>query len=718
MEIVSENQYYNRVFAKTPYFDYFFQGYFFNGVKDTEIKGELEGYEPKGNPITYSITAPPVNGRAQITLDGKVSYMPNKGYIGIDKFEVLVSNDNGASDRADVRIYVEPTTDELVKTIKDKFPNNEHPRLVLSEDDFSRIKSQIETNEFIKKTFENIIKISDEALELEPFTIRNRSAIEIRVINLALAYRLSKKQEYFDRLWLELKNLCDETNFPNWDINLDVAVIGNAVSLAFDWLYYDFTPQQRRFVANATIKNTILLTKEIYDKQGYRNWSVAFNNYNGICSSSSGLIAMTFLDEEFTDSTYNDICTSVLQGSIGALPRNLISFQPDGAFYEGLGYMTWMMRIESYFLSCMEKSLGLTYGDELLDNYYKGADFINYVQGGKGEFNFCDTQEQNDYKGLSMVLYCAEKANNPEYAWLYYKINDENGGDFTALLYYNEDIHKKTSKPKKNDVYYKNTEVAFFHTDFGDKNENYVGFISGSNVEWHTGLEIGNFVIDSMGVRWISCIGGDRYDVTGYGDKSGKTPVYRRRAEGRNTLVINPRAGADQMLAHAKIESFKSSENGAFAIGDLSPAYRKSAVSVKRGIKMFANRTQFLLQDEIHCKAESEIWSFMHTTQKIEMGADNKSSTLVDDTGKSFIVKVLTPANAILKDMEAKPLPTSPNVPDQTPNTAYRKLGVHITDTKDTTIVVWMVPVEAGESFKSEVPLIIPLANWEFDDIV
>jgi len=54
--------------------------------------------------------------------------------------------------------------------------------------------------------------------------------------------------------------------------------------------------------------------------------------------------------------------------------------------------------------------------------------------------------------------------------------------------------------------------------------------------------------------------------------------------------------------------------------------------------------------------------------------------------------------------MNAELLPTSLPVPNQTDNSEYRKLAVHLTNTKDTTISVACIPLKAGEAKPSWIP--------------
>ena len=62
--------------------------------------------------------------------------------------------------------------------------------------------------------------------------------------------------------------------------------------------------------------------------------------------------------------------------------------------------------------------------------------------------------------------------------------------------------------------------------------------------------------------------------------------------------------------------------------------------------------------------------------------------------------------------MNAELLPTSLAVSNQTDNSSYRKLAVHLTNTKDTTISVACIPLKQGETQPSWIPSVKALSEW------
>ena len=62
--------------------------------------------------------------------------------------------------------------------------------------------------------------------------------------------------------------------------------------------------------------------------------------------------------------------------------------------------------------------------------------------------------------------------------------------------------------------------------------------------------------------------------------------------------------------------------------------------------------------------------------------------------------------------MNAELLPTSRAVSNQKDNSEYRKLAIHLTDTKDTTISVACIPLKQGETQPAWIPIVTAISEW------
>ena len=62
--------------------------------------------DPDGDAFDISISGPPANGTVVVNGDGSVTYTPNSGFTGTDTFEYTITDEQGATDTAEVTVHV------------------------------------------------------------------------------------------------------------------------------------------------------------------------------------------------------------------------------------------------------------------------------------------------------------------------------------------------------------------------------------------------------------------------------------------------------------------------------------------------------------------------------------------------------------------------------------------------------------------------------------
>jgi hypothetical protein len=258
------------------------------------------------------------------------------------------------------------------------------------------------------------------------------------------------------------------------------------------------------------------------------------------------------------------------------------------------------------------------------------------------------------------------------------------------------------------DRHFEGVSAVFLRSAWNDPLATFVGFKGGNNRVNHGQLDLGSFVLDSQGERWFVDLGPDNYNLPGYFG-TGRWKFYRNRAEGHNTLAINPDADPDQSpQAQSPIVTFRSELDRALAINDLTAAYARSAVSVRRGIALLGRR-DVLVQDEITTENPAEVWWFAHTAAVAEFDSSSRVATLVQNC-KTLYATLLSPADATFQWIDAAPLPTSPRVAGQADESRgrhpVRKLAIHLSDQTDCRIAVLFSPAPGASA------TLKPLDEW------
>ena len=160
---------------------------------------------------------------------------------------------------------------------------------------------------------------------------------------------------------------------------------------------------------------------------------------------------------------------------------------------------------------------------------------------------------------------------------------------------------------------FKSQEYSVMRSRWSDPRSAFIAAKAGEIFTYHGHYDIGTFTLDALGKRWFHDLGKELYAIEA---SAPRADIYRYRAEGHNTLVIDPANGPGiTNPSFSPLVSFqsKSSGAGAFSIHDLTPVH--SGMSrVWRGMRMIGGRDEMLLQDEIQATTGKNVWWFAHYT--------------------------------------------------------------------------------------------------------
>lgn len=611
-------------------------------------------------------------------------------------------------------------SEHIIELLKQNNKNNKHPRLMATSKDFKNIKSQINKDKVMKEKFNYLKKQADGIIKQKPVKYELPDKVRLlpvsqevlkRIQILAFIYQITGETKYADRAWLELETISNYKTFPDWHPVhfLDTAEMTNAAAIGYDWLYNYLTKNQRLVIRNAILNKGLKPAINFYNENN--SAILGTNNWNSVCNGGISMGALAIGDEgDIFESTSGQI----LENAIKYLPRMMNNYSPDGGWYEGTNYWDYGTTYCAYFISSLDSALGTDYNLSKLPGFSSTGDFMIYMSGPNAMFNFYDSYSRK--LKSPVLLWLSGKFKNGVYTWYYNKVT--NITDTNAMTFIWGYKKFKESIPKEQDKYFRKTETVALHSNLNNNSDSFVGFKAGANNLSHSDLDIGTFIYDSLGVRWFYDLGSENYNVPGYwnmGSNGSRWDYYRKRAEGQNTLVINPSIIPDQnVYAKTKIETFKSDSKKSFAIADITDAYKTYAFSVKRGIALFKSTGTVLVQDEIVTKKRSDIWWFAHTQAKIKISHNKRNAILFKD-GKKLSLFILSPSNAYFDKMEALPLPSSPNPSNQTYNN-MEKLSIHLyNEKKNTTISIVMLPID-DKNIDLKLPTLNKLKDWEINN--
>ena len=248
-------------------------------------------------------------------------------------------------------------------------------------------------------------------------------------------------------------------------------------------------------------------------------------------------------------------------------------------------------------------------------------------------------------------------------------------------------------------------ETALFRSDWDAPEALFVGLKAGYNQAHHGHLDLGNFEIDALGVRWARDLGSDDYNLPSYWSyEQGGTrwTYYRLSSFSHNVPVLG---GKNQDAnAVAKLTQFQSNETRSFAKVDLTEAYAAHAEKAIRGVAMAGNRSAVLVQDEFEIENSCEVLWGMTTDATITLEKPRLAQLSLQ--GKQLTARVLSPAGAAFS------VESSEQSPPQKRNKGVSRLVIRLPEIEgQLTIAVLLSPNwQDGDTVKNVA--VTPLEEW------
>lgn len=574
----------------------------------------------------------------------------------------------------------------------------EHPRLIATREDESRVRHLLTHNAQARALFEFLRKEADQVFHQSPVEHRligprlldqSRRCLS-RVYLLATVYRLTGERRYADRA---IKEMLTAAGFPDWNPShfLDTAEMTHALAIGYDWLYDVLDPQQRQTIRQAIIEKGLREGEKIYRKGTW--WTRTSWNWNQVCNGGMTLGALAVADEE------PELAEYIVTQAIKSVPIAMANYAPDGAWAEGPGYWSYATHYTVYMLAGLQSALGTDFGLSDSPGFDKAGDFRIHVVGPSGlAFNFADGSAR--VGAASPMFWLATRFDKPLYAW--HEREVIKGRTPLHLWWYNAQSADITQEPVSK--WFRGVDIVTLRSDWTDQAV-FVGFKGGDNAVNHSHLELGSFVLDAQGLRWVLDLGSDNYNLPGYFGKQRWT-YYRLGTQGQNTLLLD---GQNQNLrAKAPVVAFWNSPRASHAVVDLSAAYmdneRQPGVpssKVLRGIAVLG-RDAVLIQDEITGHPGKELQWQVHTEAKVSIRGNTATLT---QGGRQIVAEILSPRDLTFETQSANP------PPPQRQNPGVTKLAIR-TKLPDQpfrlAVVLWCNPTA-----KRSPMTVRPLEEWE-----
>jgi hypothetical protein len=419
------------------------------------------------------------------------------------------------------------------------------------------------------------------------------------------------------------------------------------------------------------------------------------HNWNQVCNSGLTIGALAVAE------TDPDIALAIVPKAIEYLPYALKSYGPDGVWGEGPGYWGYATDYTVYGISAMQTALGSDFELTKLPGMNLTGYFPIYSAGPTGYMlNYADAGEKSKLGAPHDDLWLAGIYNNNNFSDFVIDQLETRTANVYDVIWYRP--YANSAAKRDLDKFFDGSVALYFsRSSWTDVNALWIGLKAGYNKVNHAHLDLGNFEMDALGVRWARDLGSDDYNLPDYFGKLRYT-YYRLQSTSHNVPLLN---GQNQR-EDATSKFLKHGEGIAepFAVIDFTEAYKDFASSAQRGMKVVDNRKSILIQDEFVLTKSAEVVWGMTTDASIQIINPKQAELTLG--GQKMTAKILSPANAVFAVESASQLAP------QKLNTGISRLLAKVTATTgNVTVSVLLAPQWPGStnSYSGE---ITPLAKW------
>ncbi|NLC56088.1 MAG: heparinase [Armatimonadetes bacterium] len=576
----------------------------------------------------------------------------------------------------------------------------EHPRLILTDERLRDLKARQADDPLLRRYMEDVRAEADRLLTAAPLRHEIPDGLRLlavsraclhRVSTLALTYRWTGERRYADAALRDLRAVCA---FPDWNPKhfLDTAEMTTAVALGYDWLYPILDDATRATLRESLIRLGLEPGRQGYEEEKY-NFPRMVNNWNQVCNFGLSVGALALAD------TDPERAAAILANAIRSLPLAMKHYAPDGAWMEGPGYWNYATSYTSYGIAALDTALGNDLGTAAYPGFSRSGFFPIYGSGPTGAYLcYADAGMLARRGPQACLFFLAGKFGLPELADSEHAVlRDGKASAFHVAWYqppsgqsFRRDLDRYFAGP---------VEVVVMRSAWEDPDALWVGAKAGFNQVPHGHLDLGNFELDALGVRWALDLGADNYNLPGYWDgrEGGRRwSYYRLNSQSHNVCTLD---GQDQRVdGTARVVRWHSQPAEAAVVIDLTHAYT-AVTRAGRGIRLLRQERAILVQDEFDLPGPRDLEWGMTTAAEAEIAADG--SALLRQAGKRLRVQVLAPAGARFTVASAeRPKP-------EAENRGLRRLLLRLPAVSgEQRIAVLFTPDEIPA------PTLSPLAEW------
>jgi hypothetical protein len=598
--------------------------------------------------------------------------------------------------------------------LKEETKIPQHPRILLLHGEEKTILKNVSSDQNWAKIHQVIITESEQLLNqpsLERIQIGRRLLATSReclrrVFYLSYAFRTTQDKKYLNRAEQELLKV---SQFSDWNPShfLDVAEMTMGVAIGYDWLFNDLQQSSKVIIKEAIFKKGI---EPSLDSK-YNSWLKNSNNWNQVCNAGMSYGALAIYEENPT------LARQIIDRAVSTIQIPMGDYKPEGAYPEGYSYWGYGTSFNVMFLSAIQKVFNTDFALSETEGFLKTAGYFQNMVGTSGKnFNYSDAGGGASLSPAMFWFANRTKDNGLLFVEKNHLNDDKSMGKdrlLPAAMIWGKDMSLDKANTPKQLIWVgqgKNP-VALMRTSWTDPNAIYVGFKTGSPSVSHGHMDIGSFVMDANGERWSMDFGMQEYEsleskgvnLWGMAQNSQRWQVYRYNNLAHSTLAFDNEF--QRVEGKAVIQQYTAQPKFLSAVSDISQVYKGKVSEVKRGVAIIDQKYVAVKDEIITADNPTTVrWAMLTPAEVI---IDSNGAAMLTQKGKKLQLKILEPADAVLKTW-----PTQGRNDFDAPNPGTMLVGfeVALSANSKTNLTVLLIPEGSKTDTKQRIPA---LKDWK-----
>jgi oligo-alginate lyase len=340
--------------------------------------------------------------------------------------------------------------------------------------------------------------------------------------------------------------------FSDWNPShfLDTAEATAAMAIGLDWLGDALTPRQRETFATAIVQLGLRLALNTQEK--YNFWQTAEHNWNQVCWGGMVLGALAVRH------THAQIASQILQLAQEQYLHGTKPYAPDGLYPEGPSYWGYGTSYTVLMLAALRTALGDAASDwkiEQQPGFLASAEAYVQIKGPSGlSFNFSDGPERILFE--PMLFWFAKALGQTDLLQFELAQLAQPASRTRALqsrfapliaLWWPALQRREHNTLALNWQARGKNPVVVVRDSWTDASSTFVAIKGGSASLNHAHMDVGSFVLEMRGVRWVIDLGLQAYesleskgvDLWSKKQYSQRWQVFRLNNFAHSTLTIN-----------------------------------------------------------------------------------------------------------------------------------------------------------------------------------